>query len=253
MQYVNELKRLIKHPKKYPMYRITKLRYVFLHILLLSIILIIPNTIQYFQITQNISTLAHEEVDEIPKFKIHNNEMKLSEEKIIKLNDKHSIVFTKSQQFKMKPEHLVIFKPQDIEISNYNDYTKISYGSLSSVIHDEKDLSSFIDTINASKYFYFSIIILLLLFIQFMSISFKIAIVAFIGHLISILLNKKSRYMTWFKMITFIISIPTLVLLLGILIGNALLMFVSWCIIIVGIIVTAYYLPNGKKRASLKQ
>src|SRR5699024_6502460 len=113
MQYVNELKRLIKHPKKYPMYRITKLRYVFLHILLLSIILIIPNTIQYFQITQNISTLAHEEVDEIPKFKIHNNEMKLSEEKIIKLNDKHYIVINKSQQYKLKPTHKAELKQQD--------------------------------------------------------------------------------------------------------------------------------------------
>src|SRR5699024_514244 len=150
----------------------------------------------------------------------HNNEMKLSEEKIIKLNDKHSIVFTKSQQFKMKPEHLVVFKPQDIEISNYNDHTKISYGSLSSVIHDEKDLSSFIDTINASKYFYFSNIILLLLFIQFNSISFQIAIAPFIRHLISILLNKKDGHIPWFKMLTLIIPIPTLVLFLGMLIRN---------------------------------
>lgn len=252
MQYFKELNRLIKHPKKYPMFRITKLRYIFLHILLLSVILILPNTVQYFKITQNISTLAHNEVKEIPNFKIEHNKLNLSEEKSIKLNKEQSIIFTKSQDFKMQDHHLIVFKPNQIEISNYNDHTEVSYGSLSNIIHNQDDLISFIDTINDSKYFYLAIIVLLLLIIQFISISFKIGIVALLGHIISKLMNKKTRYMTWLKIITFVITLPTLVLLFGIVVSNTLLMFISWCIMIVGVIVTAFYLPNGKKHANLK-
>ncbi|PTJ98507.1 DUF1189 family protein, partial [Mammaliicoccus sciuri] len=96
MQYINELKRLFKHPSKYPMFRITKLRYIFLHILLLSLILIIPNSIQYIQITQNLSTLVNDEVTEIPDFKIDHNKMILSQDKSIKLNNHQTIEFTKS-------------------------------------------------------------------------------------------------------------------------------------------------------------
>ncbi|MGK9043622.1 DUF1189 family protein [Mammaliicoccus vitulinus] len=252
MQYVKELKRLFKHPSKYPMFRITKLRYIFLHILLLSFILILPNTVQYIHITQNLSTLVDNEVDEIPKFKIEHNKMILSSNKTIKLNDTQSIVFTDSPQFNMKDNHLVVFKPDHIEISNYNDYTEISYGSLSTVVTNQDDLIRFIDTINDSKYFYLSMIVLVLLFIQFISISLKISILSLAGHLFSMLIRKKSRYMTWFKMMTFVITLPTLVLLLGIVASNTLLMFVSWCIIIMGILVMAFNLPNGKKHANVK-
>lgn len=252
MQYMKELKRLFKHPNKYPMFRITKLRYIFLHILLLSFILILPNTVQYIQITQNLSTLANEQVDEIPNFKIENNKMILSSDKNIKMNDKQSIIFTSSNQFNMEANHLIVFKPDHIEISNYNDYTEISYGSLSTVVTDQDDLIKFIDTINDSKYFYLSMIIVFLLIIQFISLSIKIGILALAGHLLGMLLRKKTRYMTWFKMMTFIITIPTLVLLLGIVASNTLLMIVSWCIIVIGILITVFYLPNGKKHANVK-
>lgn len=252
MQYVKELRRLFMHPKKYPMYRITKLRYIFLHILVLSFILILPSSTHYFQITQSLSALVHHEVNEIPKFTIDQNQMKLSQEKIIHLDNEQAIVFTKSNHFNMENNHLIVFKPDHIEISDYNKHTELSYGSISTIVTNEQDLSSFIDTINSSKYFYLAIILLLLLFIQMVSLSLKIGIVALIAHIISRTLNKKTRFMTWLKASTFIITLPTLVLLLGIVVSNTLLIIVSWCIIIVGIIATAYYLPNGKKHANLK-
>lgn len=246
MQYINTLKRLFNHPSKYPMFRVTKLRYIFLHMLLLSIILILPNTIQYIQVTQHLSTLVHEHVEEIPEFKIKDNNMDLTQNKTIQLNDAQSIVFTQSNHYKMTDKQLVIFKPEHIELSNYNDHTNISYGSLSSIIQNKQDLISFIGTINASKYFFLAIIILFLLFIQFISISFKISILAFISHMISKCLNKKTRFMTWLKMITFVLTLPTLVLLLGIVTSNTLLMILSWCIIIIAILTLINYLPKGK-------
>ncbi|MDT3994926.1 DUF1189 family protein, partial [Mammaliicoccus fleurettii] len=113
---------------------------------------------------------ANEQVDEIPNFKIENNKMILSSDKNIKMNDKQSIIFTSSNQFNMEANHLIVFKPDHIEISNYNDYTEISYGSLSTVVTDQDDLIKFIDTINDSKYFYLSMIIVFLLIIQFISL-----------------------------------------------------------------------------------
>ena len=251
MQYINELKRLFKHPSKYPMFRITKLRYIFLHILLLSLILIIPNSIQYIQITQNLSTLVNDEVTEIPDFEIDHNKMILSQDKSIKLNHHQTVEFTKSNDFEMEDHHLIVFKPNHIEISNYSDYTEISYGSLSSLVTDQDDLIKFIETINDSKYFYLSLIVVFLLFIQFLSLSIKIGILAFAGHLLGIILRRKSRFMTWFKMMTFVITLPTLVLLLGMITAIPLLIIASWCIIILSIVMIAMYLPKGKRSAKV--
>ncbi len=251
MQYIKELKRLFKHPSKYPMFRITKLRYIFLHILLLSLILIIPNSIQYIQITQNLSTLVNDEVTEIPDFEIDQNKMILSQDKSIKLNHHQTVEFTKSNDFEMKDHHLIVFKPNHIEISNYSDYTEISYGSLSSLVTNQDDLIKFIETINDSKYFYLSLIVVFLLFIQFLSISIKIGILAFAGHLLGMILRRKSRFMTWFKMMTFVITLPTLVLLLGMITVIPLLIIASWCIIILSIVMIAMYLPKGKRLAKV--
>ena len=251
MQYINELKRLFKHPSKYPMFRITKLRYIFLHILLLSLILIIPNSIQYIQITQNLSTLVNDEVTEIPDFEIDQNKMILSQDKSIQLNHHQTVEFTQSNDFEMKDHHLIVFKPNHIEISNYSDYTEISYGSLSSLVTDQDDLIKFIETINDSKYFYLSLIVVFLLFIQFLSLSIKIGILAFAGHLLGLILRRKSRFMTWFKMMTFVITLPTLVLLLGMITAIPLLIIASWCIIILSIVMIAMYLPKGKRSAKV--
>ncbi|MBN4908670.1 DUF1189 family protein [Staphylococcus sp. EG-SA-13] len=251
MQYIKELKRLFKHPSKYPMFRITKLRYIFLHILLLSLILIIPNSIQYIQITQNLSTLVNDEVTEIPDFEIDDNKMNLSQDKSIKLNHHQTVEFTQSNDFEMKDHHLIVFKPNHIEISNYNDYTEISYGSLSSLVTNQDDLIKFIETINDSKYFYLSLIVVFLLFIQFLSLSIKIGILAFAGHLLGMILRRKSRFMTWFKMMTFVITLPTLVLLLGMITVIPLLIIASWCIIILSIVMIAMYLPKGKRPAKV--
>ncbi len=251
MQYIKELKRLFKHPSKYPMFRITKLRYIFLHILLLSLILIIPNSIQYIQITQNLSTLVNDEVTEIPDFEIDQNKMILSQDKSIKLNHHQTVEFTKSNDFEMKDHHLIVFKPNHIEISNYSDYTEISYGSLSSLVTDQDDLIKFIETINDSKYFYLSLIVVFLLFFQFLTLSIKIGILAFAGHLLGMILRRKSRFMTWFKMMTFVITLPTLVLLLGMITVIPLLIIASWCIIILSIVMIAMYLPKGKRLAKV--
>lgn len=251
MQYIKELKRLFKHPSKYPMFRITKLRYIFLHILLLSLILIIPNSIQYIQITQNLSTLVNDEVTEIPDFEIDQNKMILSQDKSIKLNHHQTVEFTKSNDFEMKDHHLIVFKPNHIEISNYSDYTEISYGSLSSLVTDQDDLIKYIETINDSKYFYLSLIVVFLLFFQFLSLSIKIGILAFAGHLLGMILRRKSRFMTWFKMMTFVITLPTLVLLLGMITVIPLLIIASWCIIILSIVMIAMYLPKGKRLAKV--
>lgn len=251
MQYIKELKRLFKHPSRYPMFRITKLRYIFLHILLLSLILIIPNSIQYIQITQNLSTLVNDEVTEIPDFEIDQNKMILSQDKSIKLNHHQTVEFTKSNDFEMKDHHLIVFKPNHIEISNYSDYTEISYGSLSSLVTDQDDLIKFIETINDSKYFYLSLIVVFLLFFQFLSLSIKIGILAFAGHLLGMILRRKSRFMTWFKMMTFVITLPTLVLLLGMITVIPLLIIASWCIIILSIVMIAMYLPKGKRLAKV--
>ena len=251
MQYIKELKRLFKHPSKYPMFRITKLRYIFLHIFLLSLILIIPNSIQYIQITQNLSMLVNDEVTEIPDFEITHNKMLLSQDKSIKLNHHQTVEFTKSNDFEMKDQHLIVFKPNHIEISNYSNYTEISYGSLSSLVTDKDDLIKFIETINDSKYFYLSLIVVFLLFIQFLSLSIKIGILAFAGHLLGLILRRKSRFMTWFKMMTFVITLPTLVLLLGMITAIPLLIIASWCIIILSIVMIAMYLPKGKRLAKV--
>lgn len=248
MQYTKELTRLFKHPKKHSMFRITKLRYILLHIFLLSCILIIPNSIQYVNITQNISSLAHEQIDELPTFKIEQNKMRLSKEKLIPLNYDQTVLFTKSDSHEMKENQLIVFKPSHIEVSNYNEHTKISYGSLSSLVENDSDLKSFLNTLNDSKYFYLLLVIILLLSIQFISLSFKIGILALIGHIISKIVMRKSRYMTWFKMITFKITIPTLLLLIGILLSNHLIIAISWCIILFDLIVTIFYLPIGKKK-----
>ncbi|RAI82416.1 DUF1189 domain-containing protein [Macrococcoides goetzii] len=238
--YFKHLKRLMK-PKQYPFFRTVKLRYIFLHILIIAILFSIPNSIHYYNAINVANQMVENKQHEIPDFKIKDNVLVLKEEQIIDVPP-YKILFSNKKQ---SPEnHVMSFQKYGIQV---DESTFLSYLNLP-MFHDKTTFITFLKTYTASSYFYLSIIIGFLIFIQFITTVIKIIFISTVAHVISVLFKRKSRFMNWLKITTFLLTLPSIILFLGLLNikYNAVFIISSWTVLTVLILATVHYLPRKK-------
>ncbi|WP_414052457.1 DUF1189 family protein [Macrococcus animalis] len=241
--YIKHLKRIFK-PTQYPLFRTIKLRYIFMHLLFIAILFSITNSLNYYNIIQVANQMVEKKQDEIPAFQINNNRLILSEEKSIKV-DSYTIQFKKENQ--IPKQQVMTFQKEGIQI---DESTFLPYMNLP-VFEDKASLIKFLKTYTASSYFYLSLIIGFLIFIQFITTIIKIIFLSTIAHLLAIVLHKKSRFMNWLKINTFLITIPSIILFLGLLINPIapFLIVFSWALIAILIVITINKLPKNKLKS----
>ncbi|MCE4956126.1 DUF1189 family protein [Macrococcoides caseolyticum] len=239
--YFKHLKRIF-HPQSYPLFRTVKLRYIFLHLLIIAILFSIPNGIKYFNIIQ----IAHDIIDlkqsEIPDFQINDNVLHINKDKKIEINN-YSVLFTNHS---INPaHHLIIFSKNGIQIENTSF---IPYNNIP-LFSDKTSLVQFLETFTASRYFYFALIVSFFVFIQFISTIIKIIVMSTFAHGLSIVLKRKSRFMNWLKINTFIITVPSIILVLSLFLPEFTIftMTLSWVIYLILIFITIYHLPKQRK------
>lgn len=243
--YFKHLTRLL-HPKQYPLFRIVKLRYIFLHIIIISTLLSLPSSMNYYQLMNIATQLVASKQTEIPEFKIINNELKLSGSTHIKV-EQYDIFFSNK---KITPRHNQMAFQKDgiyVDQATYLPYVNMP------VFHDKKSLIQFLNTYTSSRYFYLSVIISVLVFIQFVSTVIKIIFVSTIAHFISLIFRKKSRFMNWLKIITFLLTFPSIILSFALFNSelNMVIITVSWLLLIIFILTAVMYLPKSTRK--LKQ
>lgn len=228
-------------PKQYPFFRTVKLRYIFLHILIIAILFSIPNSIHYYNAINVANQMVENKQHEIPDFKIKDNVLVLKEEKTIDVPP-YKILFSNKKQ---SPEnHVMSFQKYGIQV---DESTFLSYLNLP-MFHDKTTFITFLKTYTASSYFYLSIIIGFLIFIQFITTVIKIIFISTVAHVISVLFKRKSRFMNWLKITTFLLTLPSIILFLGLLNikYNAVFIISSWTVLTVLILATVHYLPRKK-------
>lgn len=112
------------------------------------------------------------------------------------------------------------------------------------MFQDKETLIQFLKTFTDSIYFYFFILAILIISSQYVIIILKIIIISIVSHIISNKSNKKSRYMNWLKINTFLLTLPTLILLFGIILNSVVLTIASWIALIILNLVTIKNLPK---------
>ncbi|ULG73443.1 DUF1189 family protein [Macrococcus brunensis] len=241
LKYQLALTRLFK-PKKYALYRTTPLRYIFLHLFILSALLAAPAASQFFQSMTSLSQLIADKSEAIPDFTIKNAKLSLPQHQdtVIHLNN-GTVTFTEqssglsSDQFTFSKEHIMI---KGIDPISYHNFSTIT---------DRESMLETLTTFSSSIYFYFGLITVALILIQLFIILIKLASISLVAHLAALVLRKKSRYMNWLKITTFLLTPAVLIQYTGILVPNTLTYPLSWCIIILLTCLAIYHLPVIKK------
>lgn len=239
--YFNHLKRLIQIDK-YPMFRTVKMRYVLLHILMLAMLLSMFNISNAFTTFQTVAALTSAETTSIPDFKVVDGILKIEKEHSLKLND---VTVTFSPKQKSPAQNHITLDKDEILLSNT---TRVKYSNIN-MFQDKASLIQFLNTFTNSIYFYFIIYALLLLSTQYFLITVKIIAVSALSHIAARLFNRKSRYMNWLKINTFIYTLPTLILMISVSSNIQDLSLISWILMFILICVTIYYLPKQKHKA----
>ncbi|TDM13128.1 DUF1189 family protein [Macrococcus lamae] len=239
-KYTAALKRLFS-PKKYPLYRITPLRYVFLHLLLLSLLLSAPGVTHIYQSISSFTTLIEEKEQDIPDFHIKNSMLELQDnkEKIIKVNG-GTVTFT--EETTGNSSDIMTFTKNKLYIKNIDP---IDYSNLN-MIENKKSLVELMKVYTESSFFYFLLIMFILIIFQYTVMLMKVTGISLAAHWISFLAKRKSRFMNWIKITAFLITIPTLIQYIDLLVPNALFNPLSWCIMILLVSIAGWYLPRKK-------
>lgn len=218
------------------------MRYILLHILLLSIAMASPAMINYFKIFQAINQVSHEELSAIPDFKVVDDSLILSQEKQIELSTL-TLLFTEKN---IEPlSNFIILDKDEILISKSS---RIKYSNIN-MFQDKETLIQFLKTFTDSIYFYFFILAILIISSQYVITILKIIILSIVSHIVSIILNKKSRYMNWLKINTFLLTLPTLILFSAIILKSVVLTIASWIVLIMLNLITIKNLPKNKHKA----
>ena len=117
------------------------------------------------------------------------------------------------------------------------------------MFQDKETLIQFLKTFTDSIYFYFFILAILIISSQYVITILKIILISIVSHIVSIILNKKSRYMNWLKINTFLLTLPTLILLSAIILKSVVLTIASWIVLIILNLITIKNLPKNKHKA----
>lgn len=201
-----------------------------------------PAIINYFKTFQAINQINQSELTAIPDFKVVDHELILSQEKEIELSTL-TLAFTENNVHPRS--NFIILDKDEILISKSS---RIQYANIN-MFQDKETLIQFLKTFTDSIYFYFLFLVLLIISSQYFITTLKIIIISIVSHIISNSLNKKSRYMNWLKINTFILTLPTLLLLLGVIFKFIFLTIASWIVLIILDVLTIKYLPKQKHKA----
>lgn len=247
MKYFNFIKRLVTF-KKYPLFRTVPFRYLLLNILLVSIFISLPFITS---LLATVNTFGHlsEIGDEIPEFQIEGGEYQ-GEEKQLSLNE-HQILFTpditRDESDTLDEAVLFAFLRDGIYISEIQNGT-FSYSFIGDIT-DNESLEQFVSSQMSSLYFYIFIYITLYIVVIYF---FIFTLMLFLSLLLSFIANfagRKTDYMNWFKIGSYIMMILALPIgLFAVFTENF-----YWIILIIALIPYIYYfkkLPKQKKTHS---
>lgn len=209
MKYFEFIKRLVTF-KKYPLFRTVPFRYLLLNILLLSIFISLPYIVSLISTANTFGNLT-EISDDIPKFEIVDG-MYSGEEKTIDLNGSE-VLFTsnikKEEVGELDDEVLFAFLEDGIYISDIQNGT-FGYNFIGD-IKDNESLGLFVSSQMSSLYFYIFIYITIYIVVIYFFVFTLMLFVSLLFSFLAGLMHKKTDYMNWFKIgsfITMLLSIP---------------------------------------------
>lgn len=213
MKYFTFLKRIITF-KKYPLFRTVNFRQLLLNIFIISLLVALPNIIALFQTVQATSEIASIE-SEVPDFEIINGEY-IGKTDTISINDR-KILFTEDYKTNDMPgieeDVFLGFLKDGIYIKDVQD-SGLDYSYIGQVSNDE-ELKTFIDQQTSSLYFYVMVYSVLYLALIIFFTVLLMSAVNYLLHFSAVAAKKKSRFMNWFKIssfITVIMLIPITIL-----------------------------------------
>lgn len=189
--------------KKYPLFRTVNFRYLLYNLILITLLLILPSAIPLLSTVNQINSISGIE-DEIPSFEIR-EEQYFGESKEITIREE-SFIFDEdltSEDVLTFDQHIFAGFIQDgIYIRDLqNDVLGYFYiGG----IQDEDDLKAFIDRHLSSIYFYYFVYLTLQFFLMIVMAILSLTVISYALDAVSRMMKKKSRFMNWFKFVTFI-------------------------------------------------
>lgn len=210
MKYFEFLKRLLTF-KKYPLFRTVPFRYLLLNILLVSILISLPYISTMF-LTANTFGELDEIQNEIPEFTIEEGQYH-GEDKIINLNG-NAVLFTEqlSQDGaeEINDDVILGFLSDGLYISEFQNGT-FSY-SLIGDVNDKESLETFITTQMSSLYFYIIMYVTIYVIVIYFFVFSLMLLLSFIFSGLARFGNKKTDYMNWFKIGSYAILIPSIII-----------------------------------------
>lgn len=202
MKYFTFFKRIITF-EKYPLFRTVNFKQLLLNIFIISLLVSLPNIITLFQTVQAASGIGDFE-SEVPDFEIISGEY-IGETQTITISGRQ-VLFTDEMTVENDEEInndvFLGFLKDGIYIKDVQD-SGLDYSYIGEVNSDE-DLKVFINQQTSSLYFYvFIYSILYLSLIVFFTVVLM-SIGNYILHIAAVAARKKSRFMNWFKISSFI-------------------------------------------------
>ncbi|HBV22493.1 MAG TPA: hypothetical protein DEB42_01695 [Jeotgalicoccus sp.] len=247
MKYFEFIKRLATF-KKYPLFRTVPFRYLLLNILLLSIFISLPFITSLLATVNTFSSLS-EIGDEIPEFQIENGKYQ-GEEKLLDLNGQQILftpVISQDDTAELGDPVLFAFLSDGIYINDIQNGT-FSYSFIGDIT-DNESLEQFVSSQMSSLYFYIFIYITIYVVVIYFFIFTLMLFLSLFLSFIANLAGRKTDYMNWFKIGSFILML--LALPIGIIAVYTEVFY--WVILVIALIPYIYYfkkLPKQKKTHS---
>lgn len=202
MKYFTFFKRIVTF-EKYPLFRTVNFRQLLLNIFIISLLVSLPNIISLFQTVQAASGIGDIGSD-VPDFEIVDGEytgetgtLSVGERKILFTGET-----TAGDTGEIDDDIFLGFLKDGIYIK---DVQNSDFGySLIGQVKDDEDLKMFIDQQTSSLYFYVMVYsVFYILLIMFFAVVLMSA-GNYILHFAAERMHKKSRFMNWFKISSFI-------------------------------------------------
>lgn len=235
MKYFTFFKRIITF-EKYPLFRTVNFRQLLLNIFIISLLVSLPNIVTLFQTVQAASGLGDIE-SRVPDFEITDGEY-VGETETIAISGR-SVLFTgelKTDNIEeISSDVFLGFLKDGIYIKDVQN-SGLDYSYIGQVSNDE-ELKTFIDQQTSSLYFYVLVYsALYLALIMFFSVILMSA-GNYLCHLAAVLAKRKSRFMNWFKISSFI----TVLMLIPIILINLFTVMSLWWLYFLSLPFYYYY------------
>lgn len=203
--YLGYLKRLITF-KKYPLFRTIPFRYLLLNILIISILIAAPNV---FSLISSVNATSHltDSSTDLPEFTIQ-NEMYHGDTQLVEIGSQ-KVLFTEDltteETGDIDDDILIGFLKDGIYVQNVQN-SGFSYSLLGGVSNDS-ELQTFIDNQLSSLYFYIVMYALIYIVLIYTLVFTVLLTGSLLIISVSRLLNKKSDYMNWFKLSSYVTAL----------------------------------------------